>query len=160
LAAHGITHIDSAAQAAEALRPIAGIFTFALFAAGIIGTGLLAVPILAGSAAYAVAECFGMRGSLELPADRAIGFYAIVGAATLSGAGISLTRLDPIAMLFWTAVINGVIAVPIMAATMHIVSTKHGRKKFAVPRWLRTLGWLATALMATTVAIFAWLNAF
>ena len=100
LHANGITKIDSAAQAAEALRPLAGQLTFALFAGGIIGTGLLAVPVLAGSAAYAIAEAFGMRGSLELPAQRAIGFYAIVGAATLAGAGLTLTNIDPIKMLF------------------------------------------------------------
>src|ERR1051326_7159496 len=123
---HGITNIQTAAQAAEALRPIAGELTFALFAAGLIGPGLLAVPILAGSAAYAVAEAFGLRGSLELPASRALGFYAIVGAATLSGAGLAATKIDPIAMLFWTAVINGVVAVPIMAAMMVMVSKTHG----------------------------------
>jgi Mn2+/Fe2+ NRAMP family transporter len=88
-----------------------------LFAAGILGTGLLAVPILAGSAAYAVAEAFGLRGSLELPASRALGSYAIVGAATLGGAALHATRIDPFAMLFWTAVINGVVAVPIMVAS-------------------------------------------
>ena len=109
---HGITRIDTAAQAAEALRPIGGPLTFALFAAGIIGTGLLAVPVLAGSAAYAVAEVFKLRGSLELPASRAIGFYAIVAAATLGGSALLATKIDPIAMLFWTAVINGVVAVP------------------------------------------------
>ena len=87
LHAHGLIYIQTASEAAEALRPIAGIFTFALFSAGIIGTGLLAVPVLAGSAAYAVAESFHLRGSLELPANRAIGFYAIVSAATLAGAG-------------------------------------------------------------------------
>ena len=92
LHAHGITEIETAAQAAEALRPIAGDLTFALFAAGIIGTGLLAVPVLAGSAAYAVAEAFGLRGSLELPASRALGFYAIVGAATLGGAALTATQ--------------------------------------------------------------------
>ncbi len=158
LSAHGITHIESAAQAAQALRPIAGEFTFALFAAGIIGTGLLAVPVLAGSAAYAVAESFGIKGSLELPANRALGFYGIVGAATMAGAAISATTIDPIAMLFWTAVINGVIAVPIMIATMHVVSSKRGRRIFGIPRWLRSLGWLATALMAATLAVFVWLN--
>src|SRR6185312_14029310 len=104
---HGITEITTAAQAAEALRPIAGVLTFALFSAGIIGTGLLAVPVLAGSAAYAVAETFGLPGSLELPAGRAVGFYAIVGAATLGGGALTATKIDPIAMLFWTAVING-----------------------------------------------------
>ena len=160
LAAHGVTHIDTAAQAAEALRPIAGVFTFALFAAGIIGTGLLAVPVLAGSAAYAVAESFGIKGNLEMPANRALGFYAIVCAATFAGAAISVTKLDPIAMLFWTAVINGIIAVPIMIATMLIVTSKRGHRIFALPPWLRSLGWLATALMAATLAIFVWLNIF
>jgi Mn2+/Fe2+ NRAMP family transporter len=124
LHSHGITHIDTAAQAAEALRPVGGPFAFALFAAGIIGTGLLAVPVLAGSAAYAVSEVFKINGSLEMPVNRAIGFYAIVAAATIGGAALLLTNIDPIAMLFWTAVINGVVAVPIMIATMIVVSDK------------------------------------
>ena len=93
LRAHGITHIDTASQAAEALRPIGGPLTFALFAIGIIGTGLLAVPVLAGSAAYAVADVFKLPGSLELPANRAIGFYAIVAAATLGGAALLATAI-------------------------------------------------------------------
>src|SRR5512143_1518447 len=146
LYAHGITHIDTAAQAAEALRPIGGPLTFALFAAGIIGTGLLAVPVLAGSAAYAVAEVFKLRGSLELPASRAIGFYAIVAAATLGGSALLATKIDPIAMLFWTAVINGVVAVPIMIATMLVVSNKREKHLVKLPRWLVVLGWLAAAL--------------
>ena len=153
---HGVTNIQTASQAAEALRPIAGIFTFGLFAAGIIGTGLLAVPVLAGSAAYAVAEAFHMRGSLELPANRAIGFYAIVSAATLAGAGLTLTSLDPIAMLFWAAVINGVVAVPIMAAMMIVVSSGGEKRALIVPRWLSVLGWLGTALMVVTVALMIW----
>ena len=128
----------------------------ALFAAGIIGTGLLAVPVLAGSAAYAVAEAFHMRGSLELPANRAIGFYAIVSAATLAGAGLTLTSLDPIAMLFWAAVINGVVAVPIMAAMMIVVSSGGEKRALIVPRWLSVLGWLGTALMVVTVALMIW----
>jgi NRAMP (natural resistance-associated macrophage protein)-like metal ion transporter len=150
---HGITHIETAAQAAEALRPIAGNLTFALFAAGIIGTGLLAVPVLAGSAAYAVAEAFGLRGSLELPASRAIGFYAIVAAATLGGVVLTAARIDPIAMLFWTAVINGVVAVPIMIAMMLLVSTAGGIPSLSLPRWLKLLGWLAAALMALAVGL-------
>jgi NRAMP (natural resistance-associated macrophage protein)-like metal ion transporter len=154
LHAHGLTKITTAAQAAEALRPIAGFFTFALFSAGIIGTGLLAVPVLAGSAAYAVAETFHLRGSLELPANRAIGFYAIVSAATLAGAGLTLTKMDPIAMLFWAAVINGVVAVPIMAVMMILISRK--ARAVALPVWLKSLGWLATALMALTVALMLW----
>jgi Mn2+/Fe2+ NRAMP family transporter len=152
----GVTHIDTAAQAAEALRPVGGPFAFALFSAGIIGTGLLAVPVLAGSAAYAVAEVFNLRGSLELPASRAIGFYAIVAAATLGGSALLATNIDPIAMLFWAAVINGVVAVPIMIATMVVVSDKRGARKVAIPRWLLKLGWLASALMAVAVALLIW----
>ena len=156
LHAHGITKIETAAQAAEALRPIAGALTFALFAGGIIGTGLLAVPVLAGSAAYAVAESFHLTGSLELPANRAIGFYAIVSAATLAGAGLTLTSIDPIAMLFWTAVINGIVAVPIMAVMMFVITPQGGKRTLALPVWLRTLGWLATALMAIAVGAMVW----
>ncbi len=151
----GITHIDTAAQAAEALRPVGGPLAFALFALGIIGTGLLAVPVLAGSAAYAVAEVFKLRGSLELPASRAIGFYAIVAAATLGGSALLATNIDPIAMLFWTAVINGVVAVPIMIATMLVVSSKH-ETRLKLPRWLMILGWLAAALMAIAVILLIW----
>ena len=154
LHAHGVTKIDTAAEAAEALRPIAGAFTFALFSAGIIGTGLLAVPVLAGSAAYAVAETFHLRGSLELPASRAIGFYAIVSAATMAGAALTLTSIDPIAMLFWSAVINGVVAVPIMAAMMIVAASANVGP--TLPRWLVVLGWLATALMAVTVGALGW----
>jgi len=153
LATHGITHIDTAAQAAEALRPIGGPFAFALFAIGIIGTGFLAVPVLAGSGAYAVAEMFKLRGCLELPASRAIGFYAIVAAATIGGAALLLTEIDPIAMLFWSAVINGVVAVPIMIATMWVVTSTHRWRRVSLPRWLHVLGWLAAALMAIAVAL-------
>jgi Mn2+/Fe2+ NRAMP family transporter len=151
LHAHGVTKIETAAQAAEALRPIAGELTFTLFAAGIIGTGLLAVPVLAGSAAYALAEAFGLRGSLELPADRALGFYAIVAAATLGGGALAATNIDPIAMLFWTAVINGIVAVPIMVAMMLVVSTAQGEGAIALPQWIKILGWLAAGLMAFAV---------
>ncbi|HUJ03460.1 MAG TPA: divalent metal cation transporter [Rhizomicrobium sp.] len=152
LHAQGVTNIQSAAQAAEALRPIAGELTFALFAAGIIGTGLLAVPVLAGSAAYAVAEAFHIGGSLELPANRALGFYGIVGAATLGGVMLTAVKFDPITMLFWTAVINGIVAVPIMAAMMFVVSGG----ALVLPRWLKNLGWLATALMAAAALLLLW----
>jgi Mn2+/Fe2+ NRAMP family transporter len=152
LHANGVTHIETAAQAAEALRPIAGDLAFILFALGIIGTGMLAVPVLAGSAAYAVAEAFGLRGSLELPADRAIGFYAIVGAATLGGCALAATNINPIAMLFWTAVINGIVAVPIMLAMMVLVSSGELSKRLKLPIWVKILGWLGTALMAIAVA--------
>jgi Mn2+/Fe2+ NRAMP family transporter len=153
LHANGVTHIETAAEAAEALRPIAGNLTFILFALGIIGTGMLAVPVLAGSAAYAVAEAFGLRGSLELPPNRALGFYGIVAAATLGGAALAATNLNPIAMLFWTAVINGVVAVPIMLAMMVVVSGDKVKKQLGIPAWVKVLGWIGTALMIVAVAL-------
>jgi NRAMP (natural resistance-associated macrophage protein)-like metal ion transporter len=156
LHASGVTHIDTASQAAEALRPIAGVFTFALFSAGIIGTGLLAVPVLAGSAAYAVAEVFGMRGSLELPARRALGFYAIVTAATMAGAALAATKLDPIAMLFWAAVLNGVVAVPIMFAMMLVVWRGAEARGLNLPRWIVWLGWIGSGVMAVAVGLLVW----
>jgi NRAMP (natural resistance-associated macrophage protein)-like metal ion transporter len=154
LNAHGVTTIDTASQAAEALRPFAGELTFSLFAAGIIGTGLLAVPVLTGSAAYALADVLGFEGSLELPARRARGFYAILALATLAGVALAALRLNPIALLFWTAVINGITAVPIMVAMMVLISDRRGREAFLIPGWLRALGWLAAALMAVAVAVY------
>ncbi len=151
LHASGITNIQTAGQAAEALRPLAGELTFFLFAAGIIGTGLLAVPVLAGSAAYAVAETFGIRGSLELPVSRAIGFYALIGTATLAGAILTTTHIDPIAMLFWAAVINGITAVPIIIAMMLVTQNAKGMGALSVPAWVRWFGWATAALMAITV---------
>jgi NRAMP (natural resistance-associated macrophage protein)-like metal ion transporter len=152
LHAHGITNIGTAEQAAEALRPLAGPLAFLLFSAGIIGTGLLAVPVLAGSAAYAVAESAGWEGSLEMPARSAPGFYLIVAATTLAGLGAALTRLDPIQMLFWSAVVNGIVAVPLMVAMMIVVASRNIMGKFAASRWLIISGWCATALMAVVVA--------
>jgi NRAMP (natural resistance-associated macrophage protein)-like metal ion transporter len=152
LHAHGITQIGTAEQAAQALRPLAGPLAFFLFALGIIGTGLLAVPVLAGSAAYAVAESFGWECSLELPARGAPGFYLVVGAATLAGLGAALTPLDPIRMLFWSAVVNGVVAVPLMVAMMLVVASSEIMGKFAASRALMIGGWSATALMAVVVA--------
>ena len=156
LHSHGVTHIETATQAAEALRPIGGPLTFTLFAAGIIGTGLLAVPVLAGSAAYAVAELFRLRGSLELPASRAVGFYSIVAAATVGGAALLVINIDPIAMLFWTAVINGFVAVPIMIAMMLLVSSKREARLVPLPTWIKSLGWLASVLMAGAVGLLLW----
>lgn len=154
LHANGMTNIETAAQAAEALRPLAGELTFFLFAAGIIGTGLLAVPVLAGSAAYAVAETFGFKGSLELPASRAIGFYILIGTATLVGAGLAAAEIDAIRLLFWAAVVNGVIAAPILLAMMWLVTRPRlsGANKIPLPKWLLALGWLAVALMAIILA--------
>jgi NRAMP (natural resistance-associated macrophage protein)-like metal ion transporter len=148
----GITNIETSAQAAEALRPLAGPLTFFLFALGILGTGLLAVPVLAGSAAYAVAEAFNWRSSLELKPLEARGFYSIVAGSTIIGALIGLSPLDPIKMLFWTAVINGVVAVPVMAVMMRLVSSRKVMGPVAAGPVLRVGGWAATAVMALVVA--------
>ncbi len=151
LHAHGVTHVGTAEQAAEALRPLAGPLAFFLFALGIVGTGLLAVPVLAGSAAYAVADSLGWQGSLEKPARSAPGFYFIVAAATLAGLSAALTQLDPIRMLFWSAVVNGIVAVPLMVAMMVVVASYKIMGKFAASRALMIFGWGATVLMAVVV---------
>jgi NRAMP (natural resistance-associated macrophage protein)-like metal ion transporter len=147
----GITHIESSAQAAEALRPIAGPFAFALFCLGIVGTGMLAVPVLAGSAAYAVAETFRWKHGLDLKPHQARGFYAIVALATAGGVGLNFLGIDPIRALVWAAVINGVAAVPIMAVMMLLASDRRVLGKFTVRRWLKLAGWLAMATMAAAV---------
>ena len=144
----GVVRIDTSAQAAEALRPIAGPFAFFLFSLGIIGTGLLAVPVLAGSAAYAVAETFRWRRGLDLKPRQARGFYAVVALATALGVALDLTGIDPIRALVWAAVINGVTAVPIMAVMMLVASDRKVLGTFAVHGWLKVLGWLAVATMA------------
>ena len=152
LHAHGKTHIGTAAEAAEALRPLAGPLAFSLFSLGIIGTGLLAVPVLAGSAAYAVAETFGWKGSLEMPARGAPGFYLIVAAGTVAGLLVALTPLDPIRMLFWSAVVNGIVAVPLMIGIMWVVTSRKLMGKHAASPALSIFGWCATGLMAVVVA--------
>jgi Mn2+/Fe2+ NRAMP family transporter len=148
---HGVTRIDTAADAANALRPIAGDLAFFLFALGIIGTGLLAIPVLAGSAAYAVAEFYDWPSSLESRFSHASGFYSILAAATAIGFALTFTSFDPIQMLIWSAVINGVVAVPIMAMMMLIVSHRGAMGRFRATRKLAVAGWGATALMAVTV---------
>ena len=147
----GVTHIETSAQAAEALRPIAGPFAFLLFCLGIVGTGMLAVPVLAGSAAYAVAETFRWKHGLDLKPHQARGFYAIVALATAGGVALDFTGIDPIQALFWAAVINGVAAVPIMAVMMLLATDTKVLGKFIVRRWLKAAGWLAAATMAASV---------
>jgi NRAMP (natural resistance-associated macrophage protein)-like metal ion transporter len=144
----GIVQIDSAAQAAEALRPVAGSFAFALFAIGIIGTGFLAVPVLAGSGAFAVAEVFGWREGLEYQPKQAAGFYSIIVAATMIGVLLDWSSIDPIRALFWSAVLNGLAAVPLMIAMMIVVSRHKVMGRFTASRPLLLLGWAATAVMA------------
>ena len=154
----GTTNIESSAQAAEALRPVAGEFAFVLFALGIIGTGLLAVPVLAGSAAYAIGETFGWRVGLSRKPREAIPFYGVLAAAALIGAAIILTPVNPMQALYWSAVINGIVAVPVMVIMMLIASSAKVMGKFTIYGWLRWLGWLATAAMILCVAgmAFSW----
>lgn len=147
----GITNIQTSAQAAEALRPAGGEFTFLLFSMGIIGTGLLAVPVLAGSAAYAVAEALDWRNGLDRKLHEAKAFYGMITLATLGGVALNFTPVDPIKELLWSAVINGVIAVPIMAVMMLLGGREDVLGKFVIGRRLRRLGWLATFVMAVAV---------
>ncbi len=153
LHAAGVRDIETSAQAAEALRPLAGELTFLLFSLGIIGTGLLAVPVLAGSAGYAVAEAAGWQGSLSLRLDRGEGrgFYGVIAAATIGGVVLCFTPMDPVKELFWSAVLNGVIAVPIMVVMMLLASRTDTMGPHVIGPRLRWLGWLATAAMAATV---------
>ena len=153
LHAAGITDVQSAAQAAQALRPLAGDFAFALFSLGIIATGLLAVPVLASSAAYAVAEAFGWAEGLERHWREAKGFYAIIGFATIVGTGLDFTPIDPMKALYWSAVINGVVAVPIMAAMMLLAGKPQVMGALPVRGKTRALGWGAVALMMAAVAM-------
>jgi Mn2+/Fe2+ NRAMP family transporter len=153
LHAHGLTDVATSAQAAEALRPLAGRFAFFLFAAGIVGTGLLAVPVLAGSAAYAVAEAFDWRVGLGRTPLQARGFYTILIVATLLGVALNFTPVDPIRALFWSAVINGVVAVPVMVIVMLLSSRHEVMGKFVVTGGLRFLGWAATAVMSVAVVL-------
>ena len=148
LNAHGVTDIQTSSQAAEALRPIAGRFAFTVFALGIVGTGMLALPVLAGSAAYALGESLHWRVGLAQRPGRAPAFYVTIAAATLVGAALNFTSLDPVKALIWSAIINGVAAVPIMAMIMLMASRKAVMGEFALTRWLTVLGWLATATMA------------
>jgi NRAMP (natural resistance-associated macrophage protein)-like metal ion transporter len=152
LNASGVTNINSATQAAEALRPLAGNFTFLLFALGIIGTGMLAIPVLAGSAAYGVSEAFGWHATLEAKAPDAVGFYTIIAAATVIGFGLGFTGIDAIHMLVWSAVLNGIVAVPIMAMMMVIVANSRLMGRFKATSWLIAFGWIGTGLMALAVA--------
>jgi len=152
LNAAGITDIQTSAQAAEALRPLVGDFAFLLFALGIIGTGLIAVPVLAGSAAYAVTEVFEWRRGLDLQLLEAREFYTIIALATLGGVALDFSPIDPIRALFWSAVVNGVIAVPIMVVMMLLADDAKVMGRFTVKRRLKALGWLATGTMAAAVA--------
>ena len=156
LHAHGGGEIQTSADAAEALRAIAGPFTFAVFAMGIIGTGLLALPVLAGSAAYALGELLSWRVGLARLPHRAKAFYATLAVATAIGAGLNFTRIDPMKALYWSAVLNGAIAVPVMVTMMNLSTRSDIMASFTLSRALRIGGWAATGVMgATVVALIA-----
>ena len=154
LNAHGVTTIESAAQAAEALRPVAGRFAFLLFALGIVGTGLLAIPVLAGSAAYAVAEMAGHPASLDSRPLKARLFYGTIAATTLAGALLQSVGVNPVRALYWSAVINGVLAAPLMALMMLIVTNPRAMGHLTLGRRGAVLGWAATAIMAAATLLF------
>jgi NRAMP (natural resistance-associated macrophage protein)-like metal ion transporter len=154
LNAHGITDITTSAQAAEALRPIAGQFAFAMFASGIVGTGLLAVPVLAGSAAYAVTEMVGVAGSLDARPLKARLFYGTIAVTTMAGASLNSIGIDPVRALYWAAVVNGVLAAPLMAVMMLIVRNPRAMGRLTLSPAATILGWAATLVMAAATAIF------
>ncbi len=152
---NGQTDIQTAEQAAAALKLVAGEWSFMLFSLGIIGTGMLAIPVLAGSAAYAVAEVRGWRTGLEQAPRDAMPFYAVLGAAILLGIGIDFTPLDPMKALFWSAVLNGIITVPVLAALLIVASRPAQMGAFVATLGQRVLGWTTTAVMAAAaVAMF------
>jgi NRAMP (natural resistance-associated macrophage protein)-like metal ion transporter len=153
---NGVTNVQTSEQAAEALRPIAGEFAFIVFALGILGTGLLAVPVLAGSSAYALAEAMRWRAGLSRSPQEAKRFYATIVAGTVIGVGINFVNIDPIKALFWSAVINGIVSVPLMVIMMLMTMQPRVMGRFTLPRPLWAVGWLSTAAMAfAVVTMFA-----
>lgn len=153
---HGLTDIETSADAAKALKPIAGEFAFLLFSLGIIGTGLLAIPVLAGSAAYAMSGAFDWDCSLELAPGKAKRFYAIIGVSTLVGAGLCFTPINPIKALYWSAVINGVLAVPIMILMMFMANNRKVVGNLKIGRVLNITGWACTCAMSAAVVMMAY----
>jgi Mn2+/Fe2+ NRAMP family transporter len=147
----GVTDITTAAQAAGALKPLAGQFAFILFALGILGVGLIGVPVLAGSAAYAMCEAMGWNWGLERKTQDARGFYAVISISVLAGLVIQYSPISPMKALFWSAVINGAVAVPLMAVIMLLASKKSVMGPYTAGRTLVVLGWIATAIMGVAV---------
>ncbi len=154
LHASGVRDIATSSQAAEALRPIAGSFAFAMFALGVIGTGLLAVPVLAGSAAYAVTEMAGMAGSLDAKPLSARLFYATIAVTTLAGTSLNAIGIDPARALYWAAVVNGILAGPLMVVMMLIVRNPRAMGRLTVSTSQTIFGWAATAVMIAASLLF------
>lgn len=153
LHANGVTDIESTSQAAEALKPVAGAFAFVIFAVGVIGTGLLAIPVLAGSAGYALAEARKWPTGLEREPLEAKAFYATIAVATVLGVCLNFTPINPIKALYWSAVVNGVVAVPVMAVMMLMTERSDIMGQTTVPLVMRSIGWVATAIMAVAAAV-------
>ncbi|MEM4990056.1 divalent metal cation transporter [Collimonas sp. H4R21] len=155
LNAAGVQDIDSSAQAASALKPLAGNFAYILFALGILGVGLIGVPVLAGSAGYALSEAMGWKSGLERKAADARGFYGVIAVSVLAGLAVQYSPISPMKALFWSAVINGVVAVPLMIVIIVMVSKKSVMGKFTAGRLTTALGWIATAVMgAAAIRMF------
>ena len=149
----GITDIETAAQAASALRPLAGDFAFALFALGILGVGLIGVPVLAGSGAYALAEAMGWKSGLERGPKDARGFYAVIAVSVLAGLLIQYSPISPMKALFWSAVINGIVAVPLLVVIVLIASSKSVMGAFTASRTIVILGWMTVAVMGLAAVL-------
>ena len=149
LHAAGINDINTAVQAATALRPLAGDFAYLLFALGIMSVGLIGVPVLAGSGAYALSEVFGWRSSLEDSARLDWRFYSVIALSVLGALVIQYSPISPMKALFWSAVINGVVAVPLMVAILILASKASVMGRYIAPKSILAIGWLATAFMAT-----------
>ena len=147
LHAHGIREISTSAQAATALEPLAGHFAFLLFVCGIVGTGLLAVPVLAASACYGIGEACRWKTSLERKPGEAIRFYAAITVATLIGLSLNFMHIDPVKALFWAAILNGLVAAPLMAVILVMASSAKVMGKLVIPLYLKGVGWTATAVM-------------
>jgi NRAMP (natural resistance-associated macrophage protein)-like metal ion transporter len=158
LHAHGITEISTSAEAAKALEPLAGRFAFLLFVCGIVGTGMLAVPVLAASACYGIGEARHWKSSLERKPREAIRFYAAIAVATLIGLALNFLHIDPVKALFWAAILNGIVAAPLMAIIMIMASSPKVMGKLVIPPYLKATGWLATAVMfcACVGLFFTW----
>jgi Mn2+/Fe2+ NRAMP family transporter len=152
LHAAGVTNIQTAAQAAGALKPLAGDAAFVLFTLGMLGVGLIGVPVLAGSAAYAVSEAMGWREGLERKPKEAHGFYGVIALAMGVGAALQFTPINPMKALFWTAVINGVVAVPLMAVIILLASKRSVMGEHVATRSLVVMGWIGTAVMGVAAA--------
>ena len=147
----GKTDIDSSQMAAEALRPIAGEFAYLIFALGIIGTGFMAVPVLAGSSAYAIGEALRWPVGLARKPKEARAFYATLALATAVGILINFLPVEPIRALYWSAVINGVMAAPIIIIMMNLASNRRVMARFTLSLWLRVVGWITAGVMAVCV---------